>query len=424
MWLCVSIGSSLAAYGEDDSWSFDEGSEKELFEESFSLYGYLTNFFQSSFFFDAGGDEPFTYGDVLYLRLKGDWIPEDTLSFHLELAYYGRFGNQNPYSIYEDLGLAPQPQAEFPYNDFVHEIAIDHVWALANLGFFDLQFGKLPIAWGTGYLFNPTAKAAPMPFMDTVTEATPGTVGIIATFYLSERFALQGYTAFQERSHKSYVLTQDGRWENLPFGAKLQMFLGAFDVSVGFIREVFHDGADFSTANYASFDFDGAIEDFGLYGETAVRLPEAGSGPYDFEESLELVLGCYYPLPWIDVELRIEYFHQGSGETERSRYDVAEILAQKRLVLAEDYLFLFLERAFLDYLKIKTAALINLNDGSLVIYPTLAAEVYNNFEASLGAYIFLGGEGTEFNGELMLPDGSIDDLTEDISIWAQLKVSY
>ena len=46
---------------------------------------------------------------------------------------------------------------------------------MTNLEKIDIQFGRIPIAWGTGYAFNPTAKTHPVSFLDDLSEETPGT---------------------------------------------------------------------------------------------------------------------------------------------------------------------------------------------------------------------------------------------------------
>ncbi|MBA7710659.1 hypothetical protein ES703_119604 [subsurface metagenome] len=305
---------------------------------------------------------------------------------------------------------------------YVHEALIDHAWGLANLGIFDLQFGKLPIAWGTGYVFNPTAKVATVSYLGAVSEETPGTIGIVPSLYIGDLLSISGYVAFQDKSHKTSSLEGDGKWNNLPFGIKLQAVTGPFDISAGFIKEVLYNGLSFQRQYYLSADLDGAVWDLGLYAEAALQLPQAPKG-YNIEESLEVAAGCYYTIPFVESELRLEYYHQGRGESDRSSYDVSRVLAQEQLVLAEDYLFVYLERIFQDLFKLGAGSLINLNDGSFFLYPDLTYDVYNNFQLSVGAYFFFGGKGSEFNGEHTV-NGSEMDLTETFSVYARCKISF
>jgi len=396
--------------------------------EAFCLYGYLLNYFQSSFIYNNARFKESTYGDTLLLRLKGDWSPEDKLSFHAEAAYYCRLGNQNPYAFYDNLGLSHLPQDQFPYNDFVNEIVIDHAWGLANLGPMDLQFGKIPIAWGSGYVFNPTAKTAPVQFLDPVSEETPGTFGIVPSFYIGDVVTLTGYLAFQDRSHKTYALKEDGDIRNLPFGIKVQVITGLFDISAGIIKEVLYAQESFQRAYYLSVDLDGGIQNLGLYTETGIYLPVEQSRlsfkGYNLEENLEITTGCYYTLVALDTELRLEYYHQGQGESKKSKYDILRVLTQEQLMLAEDYLFIFFERSFTDYIRASAGSLFNLNDGSFVVYPEFSWDVYSNFQFSLGSFFFFGGKGSEFKGEHYIEDVGNVDITETFSLYTRVKISF
>ncbi len=299
---------------DEFDWGEEEQPGEAVTEEAFSLYGYLTNLFQSGFRYERDRFAVPTYGDMLYLRLKGDWKPEQSLQFHVELAYYGRFGDQNPYGFLESSGLAV-PQSQFPYEDFVHQLDIDHAWALANLGPFDLRFGKLPIAWGTAYLFNPTARVASAGVLDALGEETPGTVGVMPSAYFLDVMAVTGYVAFQDKSHKLFAVDSDGWWDNLPYGLKVQATVGPVDFSAGFLKEVLYGTPQYRREYYISADFDAAVWDIDFYGEAAFHLPQRDSriyfGDYIFSDEIEVALGAYYTIPFLDVGVRAEYFPSG-----------------------------------------------------------------------------------------------------------------
>ena len=89
--------------------------------------------------------------------------------------YTGSLGNQNAWAIYDYYGLLPFNPTDYPTFDYVQSFDFDHIWARWTGSLFDLTYGKTPIAWGTGYIFNPTSRAAGSAFMDFVHEETPGT---------------------------------------------------------------------------------------------------------------------------------------------------------------------------------------------------------------------------------------------------------
>lgn len=117
--------------------------------------------------------------------------------------------------------------------------------------------------------FNPTSKAAAVPFLDTVSEETPGTLGVVPSVsFLDGLLSVQGYVAFQEKSHSTSTLGADGNWANLPFGLKLQGIVGSFDLSTSWIKEVLYlsDEDKYTRKHYIEVDLVGAIWNFGVYG--------------------------------------------------------------------------------------------------------------------------------------------------------------
>ncbi|MBN2535588.1 MAG: hypothetical protein JXB88_22105 [Spirochaetales bacterium] len=379
-------------------------------EEKFSLYGYIVEYVQSNFIIENDTLERMDIGNTLYLRLKADFTPQEHLSFHSEIAYTGMTGNQNPYTTFGEWGLPVPPEDPYTHSwlDMKQNLSIDHLAASANLGPVDIQFGKLPLAWGTGYVFNPTAKTANLQFMDTVTEETPGTLAIATGISFSHKLSLQMYAAFQDRSHKLQAFPLDAEWDALPFGIKLQAVLGSFDVSGGFIKEVFVTGAESKRSYYMSADFAGSIWNFGVYGEATFLLPGMTDDPpfsfegYEFKDIFEACIGFDYTIPLVDMILRGEYLHYGDGENNKSNYDITDLISGEKIMLGEDYLFVYLEKSFLDYFQFTIPVMINLNDGSLAFVPQFVYDVYSNFQLTVGGFAFPGPEGSEYNGEFFI----------------------
>ena len=156
---------------------------------------------------------------------------------------------------------------------------------MVNLGKMDIQFGRIPIGWGTGYAFNPTANAS-VSFLDDLSEETPGTLGILASYALNDNTALQVYLAFEDKMRAQRP--EAGEWDRIPFGIKAQKIWGAFDLSLSWIKEVFYrpEAQDYHREYYLGADFAGAVGDFGVYGEASLNVPGmkrrfdfSGTGP-------------------------------------------------------------------------------------------------------------------------------------------------
>ncbi|MBN2443924.1 MAG: hypothetical protein JXJ04_21355 [Spirochaetales bacterium] len=410
-------------------------------EETFSLYGYLVNYFAVELIFSGNEFDSSSVGNVSYLRLKADWNPGENLAFHAEVSYDAKFGNQNPYLLYETYGMVPAGyQANFPMDDFVQSFTFDHFYGKLNIWKFDIQFGKMPIAWGTGYAFNPTQKVSLAPFMDTISEETPGTYGIAPSLSIISGLSLEGYLAFQDKSHKTTSVLEDGDWNNLPYGIKLLGILGSFDLSLSWIKEVFYGPRadvpgeyEHRRSYYVGTDFAGGIGDVGVYGEAALHLPqnedetEFDFRDHEFKDLIEVACGFYYTLPVINVELRGEFYHQGTGVTDKAEYNLMDLFSGEKTLQGEDYLFFYLDKLFLDYFRISAAAFFNLHDSSWALIPVVAYDMYDNFQVELGSTFFFGDSMTEFSGEYdidPLPESElIIDLIQPL-VYLRCKLSF
>ncbi|MBN2536345.1 MAG: hypothetical protein JXB88_25910 [Spirochaetales bacterium] len=431
---------SFAAEDEYDSDLFDipddvvtEAEESGSFtEETFSLYGYLVNFLAIDFIYDGDEFDTSYVGNISYLRLKGDWNPGENLSFHAEMSYDAKLGNQNPTMLFEHYGiLSAGYQADFPRGDFIQTFNFDHFYGKMSIWRFDLQFGKMPIAWGTGYAFNPTQKVSLVPFMNTITEETPGTYGIAPAFSLFPGYAIEGYAAFQDKSHKTTSAIEDGDWNNLPYGIKLKGNIGSFDLSLSWIKEVLYAETAHTRSYYAGMDFAGGIWDVNVYGEAVVNLPRnSDDSAFDFEgheakDLLEACAGFFYTIPVIEADARCEYYHQGNGVTDMKEYNVLDYLSGEKILMGEDYLFLYLDKTFLDYYKVSAGAFFNLNDGSCALIPVISYDMYANFQVELGSTLFFGKKGSEFYGEydLSFMGSTIIDMVQPL-VYLKCKLSF
>ena len=397
---------------------------QDLFEENgFDLYGYLLNYSQAGISEAESG-----LGNTLLLRLKGDFSPGPNLAFHTELSYRGSTGGQNPYVIADKYGAGSIDQLSYPFRDFNSEFNVDHLWGSAVIGSFDIMFGKLPIAWGTGYVFNPTARTHLPGVLDTVSEETPGTIAVMPSVSFSNDLALLFYLAFQEKTHKTTAAASDGDWQNLPYGLKLLAIAGSWDLSLGFIKEVLYTGSDYSRSYYISMDAAGAAGSVGLYGEGVILLPRNDTDSafdfsrYEITDLFEVCVGFDYLIPGIELLVRGEYYHQGSGEKSSAAYDFTSVLAGEQLVLGEDYLFLGLERIFIDYLTLSLVSLVNLTDGSGVAMPLAGYDLYDNFQVSAGLFVFWGSPGSEFYGVHDIGEGPFD--ITDPALFLRCKLSF
>lgn len=486
----LSVLLSLPVYAQENlssDWS-ETAAAPAGYEEKFSLYGYMVDYFQAATDYRCSQFSEPTYGNALLLRLKGDWRPGRKLRFHLEFNYLNSLGNQNPYVLLGKTGLVSFAQSDYPLEDFNQQMDVDHAWGLVNLGRLDLQFGKFPVAWGTGYVFNPTARVSIPPFLDMVTEDTPGAAALMSTLTLSDRLSLQAYLAFQDRTQKRYAFAEDAQPRNLPYGFRIKTIVGAYDLSCSWFREVIYNDLDYrpldaileetareyldnvaansffatmltngdtagainvfkqmamaqmlagQPANpnyrrnyYFGADWAGVIGNFGVYGEFAFRVPKTAAGErlslanYKVENNLEAVVGFDYKISGLDLQTRCEYFYQGTGVKRQEDYNLLLALSGERLVLSRNYAMFFLEKAPNAYHKFTLAGFANLNDGSFALLPLYNYTPLDNFELSAGAFILTGRKGSEFDGRYRIYDFKTIDLIDNLWSYLRLKISF
>jgi len=474
----------------DVGWNTDDSESSAIssYKETFSLYGYMIDYFQSNLNYTNQNFSKPTFGNALLLRLKGDWRPENNLRFHMEFSYISNAGNQNPYLMYEKLGIGGFSQSDFPLEDYNQRIVFDHVWGMINIGNFDMQFGKFPIAWGTGYVFNPTARVAFPPFLDMITEDTPGTMAILPSYSLSNRLSLEAYLAFQDKTRKTTAYQEDGNVNNLPYGIKLNTIAGAFDISLSWIKEVLYNDLDYRPIDdiltetameyvqgvvtnqmmadllaegdtvavldmikqgalaemsidlpkhpyykrsyYSGFDFAGAIWNFGVYGEFAFRIPRNKTDDgfdlknYSITNNLEMCMGFDYQIPGVEIDTRMEYYYQGIGAKSKKDYNLLTVISGEKLVNARNYTFIFTEKTVHDYHKFSLALFNNLDDGSYAILPGYSYSPYTNFDITVGTFILGGSRGSEFDGRYTLYGVKEIDLIENLWPYVRIKLSF
>jgi len=423
---------ALSTLKAQESSEAEEGGAP-LADERMSVYGYGVSF--ASVDFRELPSEEAELGGIAYIRVKGDFKPQEGLSFHVEASYDARTGYQNSFVTLADAGLLDPADADA--HTFMSSIEVDQAYGSAVAGDFSLQAGKLPIGWGSAYVFNPTQRASRPALLDPVVDETPGTLAILPTWSPADAFRLSAYVAFQDRSHRETVAADDGAIENMPFGVKAQTTIGNFDVAACFIKEVDYVElaglmpGSYERSLFAGLDAAGAIWDFGVYAEAVLMLPMGDDGlswdpdGFDFLDALEVAAGFDYSFSGLELELRAEYYHQGSGTSDKALYSPLDLLSGRKLLQAEDYVFARLEKTFADYFTLSAGGLVNINDASVVAMAELQYEAMDNLELKAGATVPWGPMGSEFEGRYDLSAlglGEVDVMRS--SIYASCKVSF
>ncbi len=416
-------------------------SGKSHFKQRFQVFGYLRTeyytFFQDTKEYSGQMlKNRLTPGFLAEMRLKTNWKIESNLSIHSEFLYQGYYGSYNPIVLYERWNLLSTTtkssiiQSGGSNSDYQQSFLIDQAYFSADWKALTLKVGKQVIGWGTGYFVNPTDKINNKDFINA-SEQLLGTTSIFFQINLAKDTGIRSYVAFEDRSHKKYTFIDGAQFPNIPLGIKFRTKISSWDISIGYIREVFYNSAnvtqpDYERANYAILDFSGEIK-IGIYGEVAFRLPDKEFSPVNFNEIFEGLIGIDYTFK-IGLNFRIEYLRHGKGETSKFSYDINKVFSRKQIFLARDYIFLYLNKKWGYNYTTTLIGISNINDGSFVIIPEISILAFNNLEFRFGAYIMFGPSGSEFDGRLKSTNVNTGqpttiDVTQQV-FYIKAKVSF
>jgi hypothetical protein len=381
--------------------------------------------------------EDLDFGTSLSTRFKLELRPSDGVSAVLEGSSSFIGGYVNPYGRYETTGLPPDEAytdaSELPGADFNSLFNIEQAWVSWGMGSVDISMGFIPIGWGSAWLLNPSDRVNLRSLESFFSDENGGLPSLTADMALGWNFGLSGYLILTDTTQSSLPYLEETRLENLPFGIKAMAFMDGWELSAGLARETFAQDSDGNTDPswqreiWAVSDLTGDISSFGITMESAVRLSServSDEEDWTLQEALELSMGISSLIETIETEMMIEYIHLGSGTSRPEDYDVSGFLEGTRLFFAEDYLFGRLAWTGRPDLTLEVAALLNLNDASILAMPSLEWEIETDILFTLGWYFSLGDETSEFGGDRLLAPGLYWSPWADSIISCGMKVYF
>jgi len=296
-------------------------------------------------------------GDLNTLRLRLDFDLPAKVKMHLEPEYNLLLSTGN----FQVAGLSGIDQL---------------VWDRAYFKFFfpqvDVTVGQQKIAWGTGYIWNPTDVLNPFTLSFAVKEEDEQDV-------LAVRFEVplgeaSGFDAF--------ALTNN-TWEQTTKGFRAKTNIDNYDISVSYV--------DLGLQGF-QLGLDGAGEFLGL----GIRKEIALISPRTSNRYYKFVLGGNYTFAngWL---VDLEYFFNGAGQKNKDNYDWTNYIAGNINQLGMDYLYLGSSKSLDEITTLKLSLLYNLDDLSHIIYPSYSRNVHQNVDVSLEAMLTGGEEGSEYH---------------------------
>ena len=266
----------------------------------------------------------------------------------------------------------------------------------------DIRVGRQRIAWGTGLLWNPTDVYSPVDALDPKKEFE-GVDAIRTELQLAELVEAILVIAPEDKADSSRV------------SARLVASVFGLDVSGSYTYDGPHGRDIFGLDTKGEWEI-------GFWAEGALFTdPGGGKIPRGEEEEFyRLSAGLDYTLPvGSGIYVAGEYYRDESGSDELTIDDFASLANGDRESLGTDYIFFTSSYTTSRHLNLRASAIGNLDDGSLVLFPTISYRWSDDLEVLFGVDAFLGDEGSEFN-----PDSDQDPLSLYPDALAFLWVEY
>lgn len=394
-----------------------------------NLGGYLKN--SSTAMIDRGESEMFT--DVAELRLEGAWewekggmevhllgtktfrpiIPffevyrENSLMMDMTYDFIGAYmGLITPQmdSLVEEItgeemdGILTDEQIEeliklgeqLPYSSFYPStmINLDRALIKLYLPFMDIFVGRQPIAWGTGYAFNPTD----LWNLKNPTDAEAPKMGLNA---------LRLEIPLGDLAGLSLVASPGREFKESSGGFRLKWNLAGFDMSVSGISLMNADRDMFYLKRkvVAGTDLAGQIGDVGVWYEAAVSNRIYDS--YTNFDSLftQIDIGADYTFS-NGLYIMSEYLFNSLGKEswrDYTIYDMAAVAGGEAPGMGKHYLFGGVSQELQGQLILACYGLSNVQEKSGMVMPQATYTFNDNIEIQLKGTVAVGDkETTEF----------------------------
>ncbi len=399
------------------------------FASDLRLGGYLRN--TASAMIDGGEDEILT--DVATLRLEGSWnwesggmevhvdasksmrpiVPffevyrENSLMMNLTYDFANSYlsgleptfgalipsDSGAPILTDEQRDMLEQFGEQLPYSSLfpATSVNLDRAVIKLYLPKMDIFFGRQPVAWGTGYAFNPTD----LWNIKNATDPTAPKIGINA---------LRAEIPLGDVAGLSLVTSTGNDFKHSSGGFRLKWYLAGFDMSVSGISMMNADRELFGLKRklVAGTDFAGEVGPVGVWYEVAVanRLYNG----YENFDSLyvQADLGVDYTFS-NGIYLMGEYLFNSLGKESSSKYtisDMAAVAGGEAPGMGKHYLFGGVQQNFAGRLDVGLFALANVQEPSGMIMPEMTYTFNDHIETKLKGSIAAGSKRRSEYGSL------------------------
>lgn len=309
----------------------------------------------------------------LRLELKGQLAP--SVSFDVQYDNEALVGSYLRTAEFGQLKDQPPPQYWSAQSNYVDRPALygAHRLYRAHLkmafGDTDLRIGRQRIAWGTGRFWSPLDLLNPFSPVALEREERLGVDAVLIEHKFGPVSRVSGVFA---PSHRPGEDSRALQWHDNAKGVDFSLTAGRFrgDRVVG-------------------LDVAGQIGKAGVRAELTHVRPRQGKA---FVRSL---VGIDYAFA-NTLTLSAELYRDGSGAAHTTGYDFVALATGSRQTLARHYLGLHAGYEITPLLKLNADFVLNLDDRSRFVAPSITYSIRTNLDGSLGLRWFSGTPASEY----------------------------
>ena len=316
------------------------------------------------------------YKNDLYLLAKrnGEGILADVNKLKLKINYQ-MLENANFYFTPYYVLFAKTENIPLMDVTDLDKVTFDRAYLKVAFPAADLTVGRQRIAWGTGYVFNPTDIFNPFTLSFAVADEDRAGIDAVRL-----DFPLGALSRFEG------IILTDNEFSSLnksKKGIKGKTNIGMYDLSLSYVA-LGDEGF--------MFGFDTAGELFGLGVRSEAALINSNA---DEDYSTKAILGWNYTFE-NGLGIDMEYYYNGEGQKNKANYDWTGLFAGRVYQLGTDYLFLGLNKMLDEITTVSLSYLWNMNDSGFILYPAYSRNIYENVDLNLEAMFTGGDSGSEY----------------------------
>jgi hypothetical protein len=247
-----------------------------------------------------------------------------------------------------------------------------------------MRIGKQPLAWGTGYVWNPTEVIAPKLVYDP-------------SYRRDGENALKVAYSWRYGGGAEAIGLLRGTPDSTMAVGRIKENVLGFDLAAigAWLWDTTITPGTTQQRILAGGQFAGEVANIGLWAEGCYNLYEEDSLSHP-----EIVAGIDHTFTF-RTHVMAEYLYYGRGFEDVDDYTLAgwvERTSGARKTMGQHLMYVGADQTIISFHSVGLGAIINLTDASGIIIPRLTLSLGDNLDASLYGFISFGDEHSEYGG--------------------------